>query len=142
MSGKNGRVSRHDQECTPRNPLDVAAETENEARDKIYDARGLRMGHVFQVDDYRYLLAVVITDGGGIPEVSQTHYRDLSAVAHGKLATRDFTVAMNLAEILGSIPGVALHCAGLRRYEPVYGCPSGQTVADDSNRSKPDWIRL
>jgi hypothetical protein len=33
MGGKNGRVGRHDQECTPRKSLDVAAETENETRD-------------------------------------------------------------------------------------------------------------
>jgi hypothetical protein len=83
MTGNNCRAGRHDQECAPRKALDVAAETEDETRDKIYDARGLRIVHVFQVDDYRNVLAIVLTDGGGIPKVSRTHYCDLYAVTHG-----------------------------------------------------------
>jgi hypothetical protein len=104
MCGKNGRVGRHDQECTPRKSLDVAAETENETRDKIYDARGLRMVHVLQVDDYRNFLAIVLANGGGIPEVSRTHYCDLDIVTHGKLVTRGFIVVLKLTDIFGSIP--------------------------------------
>ena len=106
MRGNNGRVGRHDQECTPRNSLEVAAETENEAGDKIYDAGGIRLVHVLQVDDYRNFLAIVLTDGGGIPKVSRTHYCDLDTVTHGKLATRGFIVVLDLAEVLGSVPVV------------------------------------
>jgi hypothetical protein len=104
MRGKNGSVGRHDQECTPRNSLDVAAETENETRDKIYDARGIYIVHVLEVDDYRNLLAIVLTHGGGIPEVSRTHYRDLDTVTRGKLAIRGFIVALSLIDIRGKIP--------------------------------------
>ena len=147
MSGKNGRVARHDQECTPRNSLDVAAEAENETRDKIYDACGIRMVQVLQVDNYRNFLAIVLADGGGIPKVSRTHYCDLDAVAHGKLAARGFIV--DLADVLGGvrvhvgwgviimpdetgpITGVALHYAHLRRDEPIHGRPSGETRVDD-----------
>jgi hypothetical protein len=103
MCSKNGRAGRHDQECTSRNSLDVAAETENETRDKIYDARGVRIIHVLQVNDYRDFLAIVLTDGGGIPKVSRTHYCDLDVVAHVKLATRGFIVVLNLTDVLGSI---------------------------------------
>ena len=149
MRGKNGRAGRHDQECTPRQSLDVAAATENESRDKIYDARGTRIVHVLQVDDYRNFLAKVLTDGGGIPKVSRAHYCDLDTVTHGKLVTRDFIVVLNLAEVLGGIPilidrgviimldetepstGGASHHADLRRYEPIHGRPSGETTADD-----------
>jgi hypothetical protein len=149
MCSKNGRAGRHDQECTPRKSLDVAAATENETRDKIYDARGTRIVHVLQVDDYRNFLAKVLTDGGGIPKVSRTHYRDLDSVAHGKLVTREFIVVLNLADVLGGIPvliyqgviimldetepstGVASHHADLRRYEPIHGRPSGETTVDD-----------
>jgi hypothetical protein len=28
-------------------------------------------------------------------------------------------------------PGVALHYADLRRYEPIHGRPSGETMVDD-----------
>jgi hypothetical protein len=144
MRGKNGRAGRDDQECTPRKSLDVAAAAENETRDKIYDARGPRIVHVLQVDDYRNFLAKVLTDGGGIPKVSRTHYCDLDAVTHGKLVIRDFIVVLNLAEVLGGIPilidrgviimldetepstGVASHHADLRRYEPIHGRPVGR----------------
>jgi hypothetical protein len=98
MCGKNGRVGRYDQECTPRKSLDVAAETENEAGDKIYDACGLRIIHVLQVDDYRNFLAIVFTHGGGIPKVSRTHYCDLDIVTHGELATRGFIVVLILTD--------------------------------------------
>jgi len=149
MCGKNGRAGRDDQECTPRKSLDVAAAAENETRDKIYDARGPRIVHVLQVDDYRNFLAKVLTDGGGIPKVSRTHYCDLNTVTHGKLVTRDFIVVLNLAEVLGGIPilidrgviimldetepstGVASHHADLRRYKPIHGRPSGETTVDD-----------
>ena len=57
--------------------LDVAAETENETRDKVYDARGNRVVHVLQVDDYRNFLAKILTHGGGILKVPRTHYCDL-----------------------------------------------------------------
>jgi hypothetical protein len=106
MCGEYGRAGRHNQECTPRKPLDVAAETENETRDKIYDARGIRIIHVLQVDDYRNILAIVLTNGGGIPKVPRTHYCDLNAVTHGKLATRGFIVVLNLTGVLVSIPVV------------------------------------
>jgi hypothetical protein len=99
MCGKNGRASRHDQECTPRKSLDVATATENETRDKIYDARGTRIVHVFQVDDHRNFLAIVIADGDGIPKISRPHYCDLNTVTHGKLATRGFIVVLNLADV-------------------------------------------
>ena len=102
MRSKNGRTGRHDQECTPRKSLDVAAATENETRDKIYDARGTRIVHVLQVDDYRNFLAKVLADGGGIPKVSRTHYCDLDTVTHGRLATRGFIVVLNLTDVLGS----------------------------------------
>jgi hypothetical protein len=81
----DGRVGRHDQECTPRNSLEFAAETENETRDKIDHARGIRVVHFLQVDEYRNFPEIVLTDGGGIPKVSQTYYCDLGTVAHGKL---------------------------------------------------------
>jgi hypothetical protein len=109
MRGKNGRVGGHDQECTPRRSLHVAAETENETRDKIYDARGERMVHVLQVNDYRNSLTVVLTDGGGIPKVSRTHHCDLDTVAHGSPATRGFTVAPTLTVVLGRVPVLADH---------------------------------
>jgi hypothetical protein len=146
MCGKNGRVGRHDQECTPGRSLHVPAETENETGDKIYDARGKRTVHVLQVDDYRNSLAIVLTDGGGIPEVSRTHYCDLDAVTHGRLATRGFFVILNPSDVLGGVPvlvghgviigldetepgtGIALHHAGLRRYEPIHGRQSGETA--------------
>lgn len=149
MCGENGRVGRHDQECTPRNPLDVAAEAENETRDKIYDARGLRIVHILQVDDYRNFLAIVLTDGGGIPKDSRTHYCDLDTVTHGKLATRGFIVVLNVADVFGTIPipadpsvivmldetgpstGVAVHHADLRRYKPIHGRRSGETLVGD-----------
>jgi hypothetical protein len=149
MCGKNGRAGRHDQECTSRKSLHVAGETENETGDSIYDARGKRMVHVLQVDDYRNFLAIVLTDGGGIPKASRTHYCDLDTVTHGKLATRGFIVVLNLTDVLGSIPvlvdqgviimldetepitGVASHHADLRRYEPIHGRPSGETSVDD-----------
>jgi hypothetical protein len=139
MCGKDGGVGGHDQECTPGNSLDVAAEAENETRDKIYDARGFRVAHVFQVDDYRNFLAKVLADGGGIPEVSRAHYCDLDTVTRGELATRGFIVVLSAADVLGCVlvpvdqgviimldetepsTGVALHYAGLRRYEPVQG---------------------
>jgi hypothetical protein len=145
MCGKNGRVGRHDQECTPRRSLHVAAEAENETRDKIYDARGKRMVHVLQVDDYRNSLTIVLTDSGGIPKVSGTHYCDLDTVTHGRLATRGFIVVLNLTDVLGSVPvlvdrgvmmldetepstGAALHHADLRRYEPIHGRRSRETM--------------
>jgi len=149
MCGKNGRAARHDQECTPRRSLHVAAETENETRDKIYDARGKRMVHVLQVDDYRNSLTIVLTDGGGIPEVSRTHYCDLDTVTQGRLATRGFIVVLDLSDVLGSVPalvdrgviimldetepstGFTSHHADLRRYEPIHGRPSGETMVDD-----------
>jgi hypothetical protein len=159
MGGNNRRVGRHDQECTPRNSLNVAAETENEARDKIYDACGCRVVHVLQIDDYRYLLAKVLADGGGVPKVSRAHYCDLDSASHGSRATRDFIVVLDLTDVLGRVPvitdqgviivlgetepstGVALHYAGLR-YEPIPGLPSGEAAVDDRNHSKPDFIRL
>jgi hypothetical protein len=149
MRGKNGRADRHDQERTPRKSLDVAAETENEARDKIYDARRIRIVHVLQVDDYRNSLAIVLADGGAIPKVSRTHYCDLDTITHGKLATRGFIVVLNLTEVIESIlvpvdqgviimlgktepiTGVASHYTDLRRFEPIHGRPSGETMADD-----------
>jgi hypothetical protein len=149
MCCKNGRAGRHDQVCTPRKSLDVAAETENETRDKIYDALGLRIVHVLQVDDYRNFLAIVLTDGDGIPKVSRTQYCDLDTVTHSKLATRGFIVVLKLIDALGRIPvlvdhgaiivldgtepitGVALHHADLRRHEPIHGRPSGETTVRD-----------
>ena len=104
MRGQNGGVGRHDQECAPRNSLDVAAETENETRDKIYDARGIHIVHVLEVDDHRDFLAIVLTDSGGIPKVPRTHYGDLDAVTHGKLAARGFIVTLNLTDVLRKIP--------------------------------------
>ena len=148
MCREKSRTNRNDQECTPRNSLDVAAETENEPRDKIYDAPGFRIFHVFQVDDYRNFLAIVLTDGGGIPKVARTHYRDLDTVAHGMLVARGFIIVLDPTKILGSIPaavdrgtvtmldatepsaGVAWHYANLRRYEPIHDRPSGETVVD------------
>jgi len=46
MYGKNGSGGGHDQECAPGKFLDVAVETENETRGKIYDAPGFRIVHV------------------------------------------------------------------------------------------------
>jgi len=149
MRRNDGRVGRHDQECTPGNSLDVAAETENETRDKIYDARGIGLVQVLEVDDDRDFLAIVLTDGGGIAKVPRSHYRDLDTVTHGKLATRGFIVAANLADVpvdvpfivdegiivtldeTAPIPGVALHYADLRRYEPVHGRQSDETAVND-----------
>jgi hypothetical protein len=159
MCRKKSRAARNDQECTPGNSLDIAAETENESRDKIYDAPGLRIVHVLQVDDYRNFLAIVLTDGGGIPEVSRTYYRDLDIVAHGMLATPGLIIVMDPTQILGSIPvvvdqgtvtmldatepsaGVALHYANLRRYEPIHDRPSGKIMVDGRNRSEPGCIK-
>jgi hypothetical protein len=133
MGGKNGRVGRHDQECTPRNSLNVAAKTEDETRDKIYNAGGIRIIHILEIDDYRNFLTKILTDGSGISEVSRAHYCDLDGVTHGKLATRGFIVVLNLTDVLGSIPviimlhetepitGVAWHCADLRCCEPIHG---------------------
>src|SRR6201986_4072383 len=103
MRGKNGRFRGHDQKCTPGKFLNVAAETKNEARDKINDARGNRVVHVLQVDDHRNFLAKVLTNGGGILKVSRTHYRDLKRVIHSKLATRGFIVVINLTDVLGHV---------------------------------------
>lgn len=142
----NGRIGRHDQECTPRNSLEFATEAENEARDEIDHARGIRVVHFLQVEEYRNFPAIVLANGGGIPEVSQTYYCDLGTVTHGKLATRSSIVVLDLTSVLGGIPvlvdqdaiimlgetkpsaGVALHYAGLRRYEPVRGRPSVETM--------------
>ena len=74
-------------------------ETENETRDKVYDARGARIIHIFQVDDHRNFLAIIIAYGDGIPKVPRPHYCDLNTVAHGKLATRGFIVVLNLADV-------------------------------------------
>jgi hypothetical protein len=149
MCGKNGRVGRHDQECTPGNSLDVAAEAENETRDKIYDARGKRSVQVLQVNDYRNFLAKVLADGGDIPKVSRTHYCNLDTVTHAKLATWGFIFILNLTGVLEGIPVlvdkdviimpgktepitvIALHYADLRQYEPVHGHPSGETMVDN-----------
>ena len=152
MGGDDGRVGGHDQECTPRNSLKVAAETENETRDKIYDARGVYLFHVLQVDYNRDFLAVVLAHGGGVSKVSRTHDCNMDAVTRGKLAARDFVVILNLAEALGSVPvvpvvvgggvivmlgetepitGIALHYADLHRYEPIRGRPSGEFSVDD-----------
>jgi hypothetical protein len=148
MDGMHSRAGRHDQECTPRNSLDIAAETENEARGKIYDAPGLRVFHVLEVDDYRNFLAIVLTDGDSVPEISRTHYCDLGTVAHGSPAICGFIIVRNLDKVIGRVAvvdlgvviavdetepsaGVALHYADLRRYEPIHGRPSGQTVVDD-----------
>ena len=94
-------------------------------------------------------MAKVLTEGDGIPKVSRTHYCDLDTVTHGDLATRGFIVVLNLAKVLGSVTvvvdqafiimldvtepstGVALHDAGLRRFEPIHGRQSGATVVDD-----------
>jgi hypothetical protein len=148
MRGKNGGVGGHDQEGASRNSLYVAAEAENETRDKIYDPGGKRMVYVLQADDYRSPLAIILTNGGGILKISRTHYCDLGTI-HGVLATRDFIVVLNLIDVIESIPvlvdwgviimldeaepvtGVALHYADLRRYEPIHGRPSGETMADD-----------
>jgi hypothetical protein len=152
MGGDDGRVGGHDQECTPRNSLKVPAETENETRDKIYDARGVYLFHVLQVDYNRDFLAVVLAHGGGVSKVSRTHDCNMDAVTRGKLAARDFVVILNLAEALGSVPvvpvvvgwgvivmlgetepitGIALHYADLHRYEPIRGRPSGEFSVDD-----------
>src|ERR1700743_542082 len=104
MRGKNGRFRGRDQECTPGKFLNIAAETKNEARDKIYDARGTRVVHVLQVDDYRNFLAKVLTNGGGILKVSRTHYCDLETVTHSELATWNFLVVLNLPDVLGRVP--------------------------------------
>jgi hypothetical protein len=66
----------------------------------------------------------------------------LDIVTHGRFATRDFIVVLNLIDILGipiiivldetePITRVASHLADLRRYEPIHGRPSGETVVDD-----------
>jgi hypothetical protein len=160
MGGNDGRAGRHDQECPPGNLLQVAAETENEAGDKIYDARGIRLLHVLQVDDDRNLLAIVITDGGGIPEVPRAHYRNVNAITRGELATRVLIVVLVLTEVLGKVPvlvgwgaiiiggetepitGAAWHYADLRRYEPILGRRLGETTVDDGNRSEPVCTKL
>src|SRR6185437_16872860 len=139
MGGDDGRGGRHDQERAARDALDVAAEAENETRDEVDDARGLRIVHVLQVDDDRDFLAVVLTDGGGIAKVPRAHDGDLDAVAHGKLVIQGFIVVLNLIDVLGNVPvpaelgvivvlvgtepstGVASHYAGLRPYKPVLG---------------------
>ena len=134
MGGKNGRAGRHNQECTPRKSLDVAAKTENETRDKIYNALGFRIVHVLQVDDYRDFLAIVLADGDGVPEVSRTHYRDLDTVPHEERATRGFIIdhgAVIRLDGTAPITGVALHHADLRRHEPIHGRPSGETTVDE-----------
>ena len=147
MRGNDGRIGRHDQERTPRDSLEVAAETENKTRDKVYDARRIGLVHVFQVDYDRDFLTVVVTHGGGIPKVSRTHYCDVDAVIHGKIATRVLVVVLNSAEGLGDVPvvgqgvtimlgetepitGIALHYADLHRYEPIRGRPSGEVLVD------------
>lgn len=155
MRGDHRRAARHDQECAPGNSLDVAAETENESRDEIYDAPGFRIPHVLQVDDYRDFLAEVLADGGGILKVPWTHYGDLDSVAERKLTARGLIVVLGLTEAIGSIPvvvflldatepsaGVAWHYAYLRRYELIHGRPSGETAAQVRNRSEPDFIKL
>jgi hypothetical protein len=160
MGGDDGRVGRHDQERPPGNLLQVAAETQNEPGDKIDDARGIRLLHVLQVDDDRNLLAIVITDGGGIPKIPRAHYRNVDAAARGELAARDLIVVHALAEVLGKIPvvvgwgaiikagetepitGAALHYADLRRYGPILGRRPGETTVDDGNRSEPDCTKL
>jgi hypothetical protein len=103
MCGKNGRAGRHDQEYASGRPLHVAAETENEARDKIYDTRGKGMVHVFQVDDYRNSLAIILTNGDGTLKIPRTHYCDLDTAAHGRLATGGFIAVPDPADVLGSI---------------------------------------
>jgi hypothetical protein len=100
MGGDDGRIGGHDQECTPRNSLKVAAETENETRDKVYDARGVYLFHVLQVDYYRDFLAVVLPHGGGVSKVPRTHDCNMDAVTRGKLAAREFVVILNFAEAL------------------------------------------
>ena len=160
MGGDDGRVGRNDQECPPGNLLQVAAETENKTGDKVDDARGIRLLHVFQVDDDRNLLAIVITDGGGIPKVPRAHDRNVDTVPRGELATRDLIVVLALTEVLGKIPvlvgwgaiikagetepitGAALHYADLRRYGPILGRRPGETTVDDGNRSEPDCTKL
>jgi hypothetical protein len=99
----NGPAGRNDQEYAPGNSLEVATETDNETRDKIYHARGIRLVHVLQVDDYRNFLATVLADGGGIPKASEAHYYGFDTVTHGKLANRRFIVVLNLTDVLGSI---------------------------------------
>jgi hypothetical protein len=161
MFGKNGRAGRHYQECASRQSLHVATETENETRDKIYDARGKCMVHVFQVDDYRNFLAIVLTSGDGTLKVLRTHYCDLDAVVHGNLAARGLIVVLDLAEALGGVPvfvgsgviimldetepitGVASHYADLRRYGPIHGRrPSGETAANQTARNSSNGSRL
>jgi hypothetical protein len=165
----NGPAGRHDQEYTPRNSLKVAAETDNETRDKIYHARGIRLIHVLQVDDYWDFLATVLTDGGGIPKASETHYYGFDTVTHSKLATRGFIVVLNLTDVLGRIPvlfdlsviiilgeaepitSIALHHTGLRRYEPIHGrrqarlrlmteTSANQTAPNSNNGNRPQRI--
>jgi hypothetical protein len=160
MGGNDGRVGRHDQECPPGNLLQVTAKTENETGDKVYNARGIGLLHVLQVDDDRDFLAIVITDGGGIPEVPRPHDRNVDTVTRVGLGTRDLIVAETLIEVLGKIPvlvgrgaiikaaetepitGAALHYADLRRYEPILGRRSGETTVGDGNRSEPDCTKL
>jgi hypothetical protein len=166
VGGEDGRAGGDDQEGTARRALHVAAEAEDETRDKVYDARGERVVYVLQVDDYRNSLAVVLADGGGIPEVSRTHYCDLDAATHGGPVTRGFIVVLNLAEVPEGIPvlvdhgviimldeaepgtGVALHHADLRRCEPIVGArraglglmteiAANHDAADSNNGSRP-----
>lgn len=105
MCGDNGRPDGHDQECTPGNPLDVTAETENETRDKIYDASGNRVVQVLQVDEDRGLLTKVLTDNGDILKVSGAHYCNVETVSGGKLVAGDFIVG-KLTDVLGSVPAL------------------------------------
>src|ERR1700691_5887400 len=160
MGGDDGRVGRHDQERPPGDLLQVAAETENETGDKVYDARGIRLLHVFQVDDDRNLLAIVITDGGGIPKIPRAHYRNVDTASRGELGTQGLIVVQARAEALCKRPvvvgggpmikagepepitGAALHYADLRRYGPILGRRSGETTVDDGNRSEPDCTKL
>lgn len=142
MRGEHRRAFWHDQEGTPGNALDVAAETENETGDKVDDAPGFRVSHVLEVDDHGDFLAKVIADGCGVLEVPRTHYCDLGTVTRGQVAVQVF-IAVDLAEILGTVvmldatepsAGVAWHYANLRQYEPIHGRPSGETLVE---RPKP-----
>ena len=129
MCGQNGRTAGHDQERTPGKLLDVAGQAENEAGNEIDDAPGILVVHVLQVDDYRNVLAKVITHGGGIAKVPRAHYRDLDTATHGKPAIRVFIVALNLNRVIIAldetepITVVASHHAALRQYERVQGSP-------------------
>jgi hypothetical protein len=72
----------------------------------------------------------------------------LDTATRGKLATRGFIVDPNLTGVpvnitvlvdwgvtmlneTEPITGVALHSADLRRYEPIHGRPSDQTMVGD-----------